>query len=110
LAASCLLGGLILNSIFYGLGFQGISSPISTLLSGSFLFGTAFVVTEPISGAKTKPGQWIYGFMIGALTVTLRGYSNFSEGIMFSVLLMNAFVPILDQTVRQTQTPKKAAQ
>jgi Na+-transporting NADH:ubiquinone oxidoreductase subunit B len=110
LAASCLLGGIILNSIFYGLGFQGISSPISTLLSGSFLFGTAFVVTEPISGAKTKPGQWIYGFMIGALTVTLRGYSNFSEGIMFSVLLMNAFVPILDQTVRQTQTPKKAAQ
>jgi len=110
LATSCLLGGLILSSIFYGLGFQGISSPISTLLSGSFLFGTAFVATEPISGAKTKPGQWIYGFMIGALTITLRGFSNFSEGIMFSVLLMNSFVPILDQTVRQIQAPKKAEQ
>jgi Na+-transporting NADH:ubiquinone oxidoreductase subunit B len=68
------------------------------------------VATEPISGAKTKPGQWIYGFMIGALTITLRGFSNFSEGIMFSVLLMNSFVPILDQTVRQIQTPKKAEQ
>jgi Na+-transporting NADH:ubiquinone oxidoreductase subunit B len=110
LATSCLLGGLILSSIFYGLGFQGISSPISTILSGSFFFGTAFVATEPISGAKTKPGQWIYGFIIGALTVTLRGYSNFSEGIMFSVLLMNAFVPILDRTVRQIQAPKKATQ
>ncbi len=110
LAASCLLGGVILSSIFYGVGFRGIPSPISTLLSGSFLFGAAFVATEPISGAKTKPGQWIYGFMIGALTITLRGFSNFSEGIMFSVLLMNSFVPILDQTVRQIQAPKKAAQ
>jgi len=109
LATSCLLGGVILSSIFYGMGFSGMPSPISTLLSGSFLFGAAFVATEPISGAKTKSGQWIYGFMIGALTVTLRGFSNFSEGIMFSVLLMNSFVPILDQTVRQIQASKKAA-
>ncbi len=109
LATSCLLGGVILSSIFYGMGFSGMPSPISTLLSGSFLFGAAFVATEPISGAKTKSGQWIYGFMIGALTVTLRGFSNFSEGIMFSVLLMNSFVPILDRTVRQVQASKKAA-
>ena len=67
------------------------------------------MVTEPISGAKTNAGQWIYGFMIGALTIALRGFSNFSEGIMFSVLIMNAFVPILDQTVRQVTAPKKAA-
>ena len=109
LATSCLLGGVILSSIFYGMEFSGMPSPISTLLSGSFLFGAAFVATEPISGAKTKSGQWIYGFMIGALTVTLRGFSNFSEGIMFSVLLMNSFVPILDRTVRQVQASKKAA-
>ncbi len=110
LAVSCLMGGIILSNIFYGLGLPSIASPISTLLSGSFLFGTAFVATEPISGAKTKPGQWIYGFMIGGLTVILRGFSNFSEGIMFSVLLMNAFVPVLDQIVRQVQAPKKVAQ
>jgi Na+-transporting NADH:ubiquinone oxidoreductase subunit B len=109
LATSCLLGGIILSSIFYGMGFSGMPSPISTLLSGSFLFGAAFVATEPISGAKTKSGQWIYGFMIGALTVTLRGFSNFSEGIMFSVLLMNSFAPILDRTVKQVQASKKAA-
>ena len=76
-----------------------VPSPVHTVLAGSFLFGTVFVVTEPISGAKTKAGQWIYGFMIGGLTVVLRGVSNFSEGIMFSVLIMNAFVPLLDQMV-----------
>ena len=64
--------------------------------------------TEPISGAKTKSGQWIYGFAIGALTVILRGYSNFSEGIMFSVLMMNAFAPLLDRLVRDLKRKRTA--
>jgi Na+-transporting NADH:ubiquinone oxidoreductase subunit B len=110
LALSCLLGGMLLSGILYGTGFRSVPAPIYTLLSGSFLFGCAFVVTEPVSGAKTKAGQWIYGFTIGGLTIVLRGFSNFSEGIMFAVLIMNAFVPILDQAVRQIQTWRKGPQ
>ena len=109
LAFSCLLGGVTLSGVLHAAGVPTVPSPVLTLVSGSFLFGTVFVVTEPISGAKTMAGQWIYGFMIGALTIALRGFSNFSEGIMFSVLIMNAFVPLLDQTVRQITAPKKAA-
>ena len=100
LALSCLLGGLVLSGLFWGAGGEIALSPLYTLLSGAFLFGTAFVVTEPVSGPKTKQAQWLYGFMVGGLTVVLRKFSNFSEGIMFSVLLMNAFVPILDQAFR----------
>ena len=107
LALSCFLGGMVLSSILHWAGAPTMASPISLLFAGSFLFGTVFVVTEPISGAKTKPGQWIYGFMVGGLTMVLRGFSNFSEGIMFAVLLMNAFVPILDQAVRQIQARRK---
>jgi Na+-transporting NADH:ubiquinone oxidoreductase subunit B len=107
LALSCVTGGLLLSTILYVVGFEQIPSPMATLLSGSFLFGSAFVVTEPISGAKTKLGQWIYGFMIGGLTIVLRGFSNFSEGIMFSVLLMNAFVPIIDQTIGRLKASKR---
>jgi Na+-transporting NADH:ubiquinone oxidoreductase subunit B len=110
LALSCLLGGLVLGAVLHGTGIPTVPSPLAALLSGSFLFGTMFVVTEPISGAKTKGGQWIYGSMIGGLTVVLRGFSNFSEGIMFSVLIMNACVPILDQTIRRFQERKKVAQ
>jgi Na+-transporting NADH:ubiquinone oxidoreductase subunit B len=108
LALSCLGGGVILSGLLHALGVTTVPSPVLTLFSGSFLFGTVFVVTEPISGAKTNSGQWIYGFAIGALTIALRGFSNFSEGIMFSVLIMNAFVPILDRTVRQIKGARKA--
>ena len=107
LAAACLLGGTLLSGMLHLSGFSAVPSPLSTVLSGSFLFGCAFVVTEPISGPKTDAGKWIYGFIIGGLTVILRGFSNFSEGIMFSVLIMNSFVPIMDQTVRKITEAKK---
>jgi Na+-transporting NADH:ubiquinone oxidoreductase subunit B len=108
LAASCLIGGILLSSVLHGSGAAGVPSAVATLLSGSFLFGSVFVVTEPVSGAKTPYGQWIYGFMVGGLTVVLRGFSNFPEGVMFSILIMNAFVPLIDQTVRRLQAAKKA--
>lgn len=110
IALSCLLGGVAVSGLLSVAGIKVVASPLATLLSGSFLFGMMFVVTEPISGAKTKAGQWIYGFMIGGLTVLLRGYSNFSEGIMFSVLIMNAFVPIIDRGFQQLQARRQAAQ
>ncbi len=96
IALSCLGGGVLVSILFLLFGDPGLPAPLETLLAGSFLFGVAFVATEPVSAARTKEGQWIYGFAIGALTVLLRLFSNFPEGIMFSVLLMNAFAPLLD--------------
>ncbi|MCJ7579154.1 MAG: RnfABCDGE type electron transport complex subunit D [Candidatus Aminicenantes bacterium] len=107
LALSCLLGGTICTLILRAAGLEQIPTLLSTLAAGSFLFGAFFVVTEPVSGAKTKLGQWIYGLMIGILIVILRGFSNFSEGVMFSVLIMNAFAPLLDQTIHQIQGARK---
>ena len=107
LALACLMGGTLVVGVLHGLGFPTFPTPVSAVISGSFLFGAAFVATEPISGAKTKAGQWIYGGAIGGLTMALRGFSNFSAGIMFATLIMNAFVPVLDQAVRWVQGAKK---
>jgi Na+-transporting NADH:ubiquinone oxidoreductase subunit B len=92
------------------MGVSGVPDPLTFLLAGSFIFGTFFVVTEPVSGPKTKPAQWIYGFLIGGLIVVLRRYSNFSEGVMFSVLFMNTFVPIMDMVVKAVKKKKQAVQ
>jgi Na+-transporting NADH:ubiquinone oxidoreductase subunit B len=107
LVLSCLMGGVFTSGVFQLTGFSNIPSPLETLFAGSFLFGSFYVVTEPVSGAKTRPGQWIYGGMIGSLIVVLRGFSNFSEGVMFSVLIFNAFVPTLDQIVQKFQLKRK---
>ena len=109
LAGSYLLGGVLVSSILSLAGVHHAAGPVSAILSGAFLFGAAFIVTEPISAPNTKEAQVIYGFGTGALIVVLRAYSNFSEGVMFSILLFNALSPIMDQTVKQIQTARKAA-
>ncbi len=107
LALSCLIGGIAASTLLKSIGIEGALSPLHTLLSGSLLFGAFFVVTEPITGAKTVPGQWIYGSSIGMLSVVLRLFSNFSEGIMFSVLLMNSVVPFMDSAFKKIQSSGK---
>jgi len=107
LVLSCLAGGLVAGTImrFFGSG----PTLAYIFLSGAFLFGSVFVVTEPISGPKTHAGQLFYGFIVGSLTVVLREFSNFSEGFMFSILLMNAFAPLIDLGINQAKEKTQTA-
>jgi len=109
LAVSCLLGGGVTSVILRAAGVPSMPDPLAFLLAGSFLFGAFFVVTEPVSGPKLKEAQWIYGFLIGALTIVLRVFGNFSEGVMFCVLFMNTFVPVLEKAVKSLKQ-KRARQ
>jgi Na+-transporting NADH:ubiquinone oxidoreductase subunit B len=101
LVFSCLLGGVLVSFALWAAGMKGVPDPLTSLMAGSFLFGAVFVVTEPVSGPKTKAAQWVYGFMIGGLTIVIRKFSNFSAGIMFATLFMNMFVPIMDLAVNE---------
>lgn len=70
------------------------------LVMGGFLFGIAFMATEPVTGAHTDKGRWIYGIMIGFLTVIIRTMNPaYPEGTMLAILLMNAFAPLIDYYV-----------
>ena len=67
------------------------------LVMGSFLFGTVFMATEPVTSAHTETGKLIYGFFIGMLTVIIRSINPaYPEGIMLAVLFMNVFAPLID--------------
>ena len=70
------------------------------LVMGGFLFGTVFMATDPVTSAQTECGKWIYGFLIGALAVTVRLWNpGYAEGMMLAILLMNTFAPLIDHCV-----------
>lgn len=87
---------LILQSIFY---FVGIVSapPIQSLFSGSILFVSVFMVTDPISSPKNNRSLILYGIIIGASVVLIRAFSLFPEGTSFGILMGNMFAPLLDE-------------
>jgi Na+-translocating ferredoxin:NAD+ oxidoreductase subunit D len=66
------------------------------LVSGSLLFGAFFVATDPVTSPLTPMGKFVFGLGIGALTIIIRLFSGYPEGMMFAVLLMNATVPLIN--------------
>ena len=72
-------------------------TPLQHILIGSFLFGTVFMASEPVTSTHTNKGRWIYGFMIGVLTVIIRSVNPaYPEGVMLAILIMNMFAPLID--------------
>jgi Na+-transporting NADH:ubiquinone oxidoreductase subunit B len=72
------------------------------LVMGGFAFSVAFMATEPVTGAHTDKGRWIYGVFIGGLTVIIRSINPaYPEGAMLAILLMNAFASLIDYFVIQ---------
>ena len=77
---------------------------------GSFLFGTAFMATEPVTGCHTNQGRWIYGFLFGSLTVIIRAINPaYPEGVMLSILFVNAFAALIDWFVVQANIKRRKA-
>ena len=80
------------------------------LVMGGFLFGLAFMATEPVTGAHTDKGRWIFGILFGALTVIIRSINPaYPEGTMLAILLMNAFAPLIDYYVVQGNIKRRMA-
>lgn len=77
------------------------------LLSGGLLFGAFFMATDPVTSPFTKSGRWIAGVLLGILTVLIRGLSGYVEGVMFSILLVNVFSPLIDTLVLKARYRKR---
>lgn len=67
------------------------------LVIGGLAFGAVFMATDPVTATQTEKGKWIYGILIGVLTVIIRVFNPaYPEGIMLAILLMNTFAPLID--------------
>ncbi len=80
------------------------------LVMGSFLFGAAFMATEPVTGCHTNQGRWVYGILFGSLTVIIRAINPaYPEGVMLSILFVNAFAALIDWFVIQANIKRRQA-
>jgi Na+-transporting NADH:ubiquinone oxidoreductase subunit B len=111
---SAVVGALVMGLIFNGVvnagwitegsKFYGLMSTVfwHHLLIGGFAFGVVFMATDPVTGSQTNKGKWIYGFLIGFISIMIRVFNPaYPEGVMLAILLMNVFAPTIDHYVVQ---------
>lgn len=92
---SILLTVLVLSGLLH-LYNPAYADPVNTLLSGGLLLGACFMATDYVTSPMTPRGQIIYGIGIGAITVIIRTFGAYPEGMSFAILIMNAFTPLIN--------------
>lgn len=70
------------------------------VLAGGLLIGAVFMATDPVTSPVTPKGRWIFGAGCGIVTMIIRVWGGLPEGVMYSILLMNAFTPLIDRFTR----------
>ena len=74
--------------------------PVSVLLTGGMMLGAIFMATDYVTSPMTPKGQIIYGVAIGFLTVVIRNWGAYPEGMSFAILIMNALTPLINNYVK----------
>ncbi|GAA0873230.1 NADH:ubiquinone reductase (Na(+)-transporting) subunit B [Gangjinia marincola] len=104
------IGAAVMGMIFNAVDANALTNfPwYNHLIVGGLAFGIVFMATDPVSGAQTFKGKWIYGFLIGLFAVMIRIFNPaYPEGIMLAILLMNVFAPTIDHYVVQGNIKKR---
>jgi len=105
---SSVVGALFVGWIGTATGVTDVPAYVQLMLGG-FAFGTVFMATDPVTSAQTEVGKWIYGFLVGALCITVRLFNpGYAEGMMLAILLMNTFAPLIDYCVTSSAISKRA--
>ena len=100
--AAVLISAFICAQIGYFINPQAYILPIAHLFSGGMLLGAFFIATDPVTAPLTKRGMWIFGAGVGVVTMLIRIVGEYPEGVMFSILLMNALTPLIDRFCKLT--------
>ncbi len=117
---STILGALVMGLIFNGVVDAGWISGTSKfyglmsvpfwqhLIIGSVLFGAVYMATDPVTASQTNKGKWIYGFLIGFISIMIRVFNPaYPEGVFLAILLMNVFAPTIDHYVVQGNVKRR---
>lgn len=112
--AGVMLGMIALSTLFNLVGSDSNFSFAMPwywhLVTGGFAFGMVFMATDPVSAAMTNTGKWVFGILIGMMTVLIRVVNPaFPEGIMLAILFANIFAPLIDHFVIQANIKRRLA-
>lgn len=112
--AGVVLGAVGLSGVLSAIGSDSnpmfAMSPWWHLVVGGFAFGTVFMATDPVSAAMTNTGKWIYGILIGLMTILIRVINPaYPEGIMLAILFGNTMAPLIDYFVIQANVKRRSA-
>lgn len=83
------------------------ANPVEVILSGGLLLGAIFMATDYVTSPMNHRGQLIYGIAIGFLTVVIRNWGSYPEGMSFAILIMNAFTPLINFYVKPKRFGEK---
>jgi len=78
------------------------------MCAGGLLFGAFFMATDPVSSPVTNTGKWVYGILIGSLTLLIRNLTGYVEGVMFAILIANIVAPLVDEIVFRSRFRRMA--
>jgi len=98
---SMIVGILVFGGMFWFINPQN-PSPVFHIFAGSFLFGAMFMATDWVTSPITNKGMWIFGLGISLVLVVIRIYGGLPEGVMYSILFMNGFVPLINRYTKPT--------
>lgn len=107
---SVFIGGAGMAALFNVFGTTAAMnvSPLDHLLLGGFAFGAVFMATDPVTSARTETGKYIYGLLIGVMAIFIRVLNpGYPEGMMLAILLLNAFAPLIDFYVIESNVKRR---
>ncbi|MCE5225948.1 MAG: NADH:ubiquinone reductase (Na(+)-transporting) subunit B [Porphyromonadaceae bacterium] len=107
---SVFIGGAGMAALFNIIGTTASMnvSPLDHLLLGGFAFGAVFMATDPVTSARTETGKYIYGLLIGVMAIFIRVLNpGYPEGMMLAILLLNAFAPLIDFYVIESNVKRR---
>ena len=90
----------ILGGTLWFIAPKDYPDPVFHLLSGGLMLGAFFMATDMVTSPITSRGSWIFGVGAGIILIVIRLFGGVPEGVMYSILLMNAFTPIINRKTR----------
>jgi electron transport complex protein RnfD len=100
---------IVFAGILYLIDPSEYMSPVVHLLSGGLMLGSIFMATDYVTSPMNPRGMWIYGVGIGILTVVIRTWGAYPEGVSFAILIMNGFTPLINFYVKPKRFGEKVA-